>query len=171
MPFNLEAWADGACRRNGRPDAVGGAGVWFPRFREGCQSEPLPRFPQPTNQRAELTAIILALKGALQKQSDVCSNNAYPPFFSITVHTDSEYSVNCMNEWIERWIPYWILQDGSPVKNRDLLEEAHNLRLRIEQSFNGARVNFKWVPREDNQQADKLANDACDEAERALYGY
>jgi hypothetical protein len=42
------------------------------------------------------------------------------------------------------------------------------LRLKIEMSFRGASITFKWIPRTDNATADKLANDACDQAEKGL---
>jgi ribonuclease HI len=47
-----------------------------------------------------------------------------------------------------------------------LIEEAHDLKLKIEGSFKGGRVTFKWIPREQNTTADKYANDACDQAQR-----
>ncbi|KAJ7336426.1 ribonuclease H1 [Mycena albidolilacea] len=169
MLFTLEAWTDGACRRNGYADAVGGAGVWFHTYPAGNQSVPLPTYPPPTNQRAELTAIILALETVDRKQILVCTGNQFPLFFLVTIHSDSEYSVRCLNEWVHNWV-----QNGrrtvtnQPVLNADLIQKAHALRLKIEMSFRGASITFKWIPRTDNATADKLANDACDQAEKDL---
>ncbi|KAJ7800297.1 ribonuclease H1 [Mycena olivaceomarginata] len=169
MPFTLEAWTDGACRRNGYADAVGGAGVWFPTYPAGNQSVPLPSHPTPTNQRAELTAIILALEAVDQKQIQVCTGNQFPLFFLVTIHSDSEYSVRCLNEWVLNWVQNgWRTVTNQPVLNADLIQKAHDLRLKIEMSFRGASITFKWIPRTDNATADKLANDACDQAEKDL---
>jgi ribonuclease HI len=43
--------------------------------------------------------------------------------------------------------------------NRDLIEEASEL---IDNINNGGRVDFVWVPRAQNEDADRLANEACD---------
>ncbi|KAJ7627673.1 ribonuclease H-like domain-containing protein [Mycena polygramma] len=138
MPFILEAWTDGACRRNGSHDAVAGAGVFFPRYPQGNQSVALPRNPRPTNQRAELTAIVLALSTAQEKQRSICAGNPQPPYFHVTVHSDSDYAVKCLNQWIFVWLQNgWVNAEGRPVVNQDLIQEADNLRLAIEGSFNG----------------------------------
>jgi ribonuclease HI len=53
---------------------------------------------------AELTTIILALEAVDQKQILVCTGNQYPPFFLVTIHSDSEYSVRCLNERVLDWV-------------------------------------------------------------------
>ncbi|KAJ7818546.1 ribonuclease H1, partial [Mycena olivaceomarginata] len=168
MPFIMKAWTDGACRRNGYSDSVGGTGVWFPRYRPGNQSVPLPSHPTPTNQSlAELTAIIPALQFVHEKQVQICASAECPPFFSVTIHADSKYAVDCLNKWVLKWIQNgWRTSKNKPVANADLIEEAHNLRLKIKGSFKGGRIIFRWIPRAENGKADKFANDACDEAER-----
>ncbi|KAJ7871365.1 ribonuclease H-like domain-containing protein [Mycena leptocephala] len=133
----------------------------------------LRRFPDPHAQRikvgAELTAIILALEAAHEKQTNVCSSSGQPPSFIVTVHTDSLYAVNCLTDWIEAWLQNgWRTVEGQPVLNADLIEEAHDLKLKIEGSFNSGRVIFKWIPRAENTIADKYANDACDQAQRDM---
>ncbi|KAJ7484636.1 ribonuclease H1 [Mycena latifolia] len=166
LSFFMDAWTDGACRRNGYHDAVAGAGVFFPHFPDSCRSDPLPRFPHPTNQRAELTAIILALDAARSKQLSIVPFPA--PYFVLTVHTDSRYAVDCMH-WINTWLVNgWKTSEGQDVQNKDLIQGAHELRLDIERTLRGGHVQFKWVPRTQNQEADRLANAACDQAERAL---
>ncbi|KAJ7039902.1 ribonuclease H1 [Mycena alexandri] len=168
-PFFDEVWTDGACRRNGYPDAVGGAGVWFPYLPDDRLSEPLPPSPPPTNQRAELTAIVLALEVAHKRQAGVWSSNVQSPFFVLTVYTDSQYAVNCLTQWIFDWKRNeWRTANEESVRNADLIEEADRLRAKIEGEFGGGRVNFKWIPRAENTKADRLANDGCDKAERAI---
>ncbi|KAJ7136114.1 ribonuclease H-like domain-containing protein [Mycena epipterygia] len=170
MSYTLEAWVDGACRRNGFPDAVAGAGVFFPRFKATVAVyTALPRSPQPTNQRAELSAMILALEVAIRKQRRICESKTYPPFFFLIVHNDSQYAVKCLNTWIDSWLANgWFTSNGQRVQNRDLIEKAHGLKTDIERSFGGGRVTFEWVPREENITADTYANRGCDEAQRNL---
>ncbi|KAJ7151057.1 ribonuclease H-like domain-containing protein [Mycena filopes] len=167
MPLVVDVWTDGACRNNGYQGAVGGAGVWFPRYPRSCQSEPLPSSPKPTNQRAELTAVIMALEEALRIQSRQCSNNPRAPFFILNIKTDSQYAVNCLTLWINNWRRNgWMTRNDRPVANVDLIERADELRDDLEQSFRGGEVNFTRIARRDNAEADRLANRGCDEAER-----
>ncbi|KAJ7800296.1 ribonuclease H-like domain-containing protein [Mycena olivaceomarginata] len=93
---------------------------------------------------AELTAIILALQFVHEKQVQICASAEYRPFFSVTIHTDSKYAVDCLNKWVLKWI-----QNGWRTSK-------------------GGRIIFRWIPRAENGKADKFANDACDEAERDL---
>jgi ribonuclease HI len=53
---------------------------------------------------AELTAIILALQFVHEKQVQICASAEYRPFFSVTIHTDSKYAVDCLNKWVLKWI-------------------------------------------------------------------
>ncbi|KAJ6590483.1 ribonuclease H-like domain-containing protein [Mycena vulgaris] len=180
MEFTLEAWTDGACRNNGYPGAVGGAGVYVPESGYvGSQSlsQPLPQYPQPTNQRAELTAIFLGLQAAHQKQLNLYlepdfsqTGDRIAPRFVLTVYTDSQYSAQCLESWVYTWANNgWKKFDGQDVLNKDLVEKVHNLRLEIERHRpNGGWVKFVWVRRaqnEFNKIADQLANEGCDKAE------
>ncbi|KAJ6482846.1 ribonuclease H-like domain-containing protein [Mycena vitilis] len=172
MNFTFEAFTDGACRRNGSPNAVGGAGVHFPRYmldgRPAHQSIPLPCDPIPTNNRAELTAIIYTLRAAHHMQH-IMSRHQPPPLFRLTVHSDSQYAVNCMTVWIDKWLENgWIGTDGGPVKNKDLITEIRHLTRLIEESYNGGQIIFNWIRREENEKADEYANIACDLAEQQL---
>lgn len=66
-----------------------------------------------TNQRAELNAVLYALK------------IAYSCFEikKIKINTDSQYSIDCLNKWHLNWIKNnWINKDGEIVKNKDLIE-------------------------------------------------
>ncbi|KAJ7236238.1 ribonuclease H-like domain-containing protein [Mycena rebaudengoi] len=160
MGYHLHVWVDGACRRNGRSDAVGGVGVWFPRFPDGNRSCSLSQLDNihPTNQRAELYAIIVALRVAHEKQlSLVCASS-----FTLHLNSDSRYAVDCMTAWLDNG--GWINAKGLEVCNKDLIQEAAELVHDIERD--GGNVNFCWIPRGDNSEADNLANQACDRAER-----
>ena len=55
----------------------------------------------------------------------------------------------------------WTNSKGVPVSNQDLIRKADSLRTEIE---NWGEVEFQYISREDNQEADELANLGCDEA-------
>jgi ribonuclease HI len=126
----------------------------------------------------------LALELAVQRREQL----DFDPFFILTIHTDSRYAIGCLRDWIEKWkyngwcnargkqsrkninydsfvSNFLTTGTGLPVANRDLIEEASDM---IDGIKNGGRVDFVWVPREQNVEADRLANEACDKAEQGL---
>ncbi|KAL9601244.1 MAG: hypothetical protein Q9219_002649 [cf. Caloplaca sp. 3 TL-2023] len=152
---------DGACRYNGYSNATAAAAVVvFPKWgRNKIYTRRLPDYPTPTNQAAELTAIILALEQAVEKYEQLSAL----PYMRVTIRTDSKYAFGCMTEWVHKWRGNgWINCAGRDVANRDLIEEALDLEAEIERNGN---VSYVWVPREENQEADEAANDALDESE------
>jgi ribonuclease HI len=102
MVYIMEIYVDGGCRGNGRPDSIGAAAAMF-KLRHGRYkgwTKLLPRYPPPTNQRAEITAIILALEQAIEK----CACMISDPWVDITIYSDSKYAIGCMTEWIYKWV-------------------------------------------------------------------
>lgn len=66
MPYTMRISVDGACRHNGYRGATAAAAVMLHTRRGGSKiwTRRLPDHPHPTNQAAELTAIVLALEQA-----------------------------------------------------------------------------------------------------------
>jgi len=120
----------------------------------------LPDTPRPTNQRAELSAIILALEEALQKSSNM--NNV--PFMDVKIYTDSTYAYKCMTVWKERWLHNdFTAATGQLVVNRDLMRQAYDLQEDLQHE---GSVGFVWVPSERNQDADAEVSGLLDEMEQ-----
>lgn len=68
----------------------------------------------PTNQRAELTAIGIALKIVFQREKELTGT----PWFDVEIYSDSRYAIGCMTEWREKWKANgWRNADGAPVGN------------------------------------------------------
>jgi ribonuclease HI len=66
-----------------------------------------------------------------------------------------------MTAWIYKWRRNgWINSAGYEVANRDLIEEADDLDTRLKQEGD---VQYVWIPREKNQDADEACNDLLDE--------
>ncbi|KAF3931014.1 hypothetical protein ABW20_dc0102160 [Dactylellina cionopaga] len=155
MKFNV----DGACRGNGQPGSIAVAACIHYRDDEpsSYKKSYLPRDdPVPTNQRAEISAIILALEWALERYQELFNS----PTVHIKIHSDSTYAINCMTVWIDKWIERgWYNTAGHPVANGDLLQHALHLHNQITRL---GKVTYTWIPREENQEADAICNEALD---------
>ena len=130
---------DGAC--SGNP----GPGGWGAVLHYGGK-EKLLRGGElaTTNNRMELMGAIAALE-ALTKPCKV------------ELHTDSQYVMKGISEWIHAWKRRgWLTADKKPVKNDDLWKRLDSARLRHE-------VDWRWVKghagHEHNERADELARE------------
>ncbi|MDX1992559.1 MAG: ribonuclease H [bacterium] len=73
---------------------------------------------------------------------------------TVTLITDSQYVARGVNEWLPRWIERdWQTGNKQSVANRALWEQLHALLAMH-------RVTVKWVSREQNAEADRLAQEA-----------
>ncbi len=161
MVYRMHLYVDGGCRRNGYSDAIAAAACVLQQKwgRQKSFAERLPDYPSPTSQRAELVAIILALQTAWNRYTDLDGN----PYIDVTIHTDSKYALGCMTEWKTKWTNNgFINSTGYEVVNRDLIEEAYDLDEKV---ANEGCVNIIWIPRNDNEDADRLVNEELDEME------
>ncbi|XTI82314.1 ribonuclease H1 [Cenococcum geophilum] len=158
MVYIMEIYVDGGCRGNGQPGAIGAAAAVFKK-RNGksvAWTKSLPLYPPPTNQRAEITAIILALEQALEKLEELDTN----PHLDVKIYSDSRYAIGCMTNWIYKWARNgWINAAGNEVANRDLIQEASHLDDRLKEEGD---VEYIWISREENQLADRLCNENMD---------
>ncbi|KAJ0422236.1 ribonuclease H-like domain-containing protein [Aspergillus carlsbadensis] len=159
MVYIIDIYADGGCRGNGQPGAIGAAAIIFKKRKSRWRpkhSVALPRNPPPTNQRAELTAIILALEKALEQYDKMLTH----PQFYVTIHVDSRYAIGCMTEWIYKWKRNgWVNAAGFTVVNKDLIMRASKLDAELKRL---GSVSYVWVPREENWRADELCNENMD---------
>ncbi|OBT73319.1 hypothetical protein VF21_08400 [Pseudogymnoascus sp. 05NY08] len=144
----------GGCREHKTSGTYGAAAVVLKSVNTGevivSYGNFIPRKPDPTSQRAELTAIIRGLEEAVHRHLTL----QYPaPYINVKIHTNSVYAVDCMTMWIEHWSRNrWIDHAGYPVMDYKLLKEAHELHsyLRV-----FGDVEYYWVPWEYNQEADE----------------
>ena len=81
----IEIWTDGSSLNNGKPDAAAGAGVFFEAGSPNNISQPLSRTEHQTNNRGEMTAILLALRK--------CEAHMREGSRTVRVYTDSAYSI------------------------------------------------------------------------------
>ncbi|MEM7555155.1 MAG: ribonuclease HI [Cyanobacteria bacterium P01_A01_bin.84] len=136
-------YTDGACSGNPGP---GGWGVVV-YFNDNSVHEIGDAANQTTNNRMEMQAAIAALEFLKM------SGQSQP----ITLHTDSEYLINCITKWIHGWKKKgWKKSDGKPVLNQDLLSILDDL--------NSPQVRWKHV----RGHAGNVGNERCDEIARAF---
>ena len=107
-------FCDGACSANGTRHAKAGwAWAYWPGRAVGepahsCGGVPIA---PATNQRAELTAILEALRWWRSQDGR-----------DMTLYTDSMYSINCMTTWGPGWKRKgWKRAGGEPLQNLDLI--------------------------------------------------
>jgi ribonuclease HI len=68
-----------------------------------------------------------------------------------------------MNDWVYKWTKNgWRNAAGNEVANRDLIEEACDLDDRLKEE---GSVEYIWIPREQNEEADRYCNQAMDDEE------
>lgn len=140
----VEIWTDGACK--GNP----GLGGWGVLMRSGKHEKTLyGGAAQTTNNRMELQAVIEALT-VLKRRC------------RITLHTDSQYVMKGITEWLVNWKRRgWLTADKKPVKNADLWQA-------LEAQTQRHDISWRWVRGHagdpGNERADALANQGVDAA-------
>ena len=149
----LHIHTDGSCRGNGTPLAVSGCGVWFGDDDPRNVSILLPVLPH-TNQRAELYAVLLAMRAALVQ----CVLPA-----SVNITSDSTYCVQGVTSWLPRWqAKQWCKGDGKPVANVDLWRRVWAATKTL--SSRGVALRLTWTKghakNAGNNAADRLASSA-----------
>ena len=146
-------FTDGSAVDNGKKTATAGCGVYF-TYRHMNDSERedeidifinksgqrLPDeisepflYENPTNQRAELYAIVLALEKIKKNKIDG----------PIIIVSDSDYAIKCVTVWIKNWIKNnFKTAKGKPVKNANLIKKiSHLINIEIDNIIAFQHVN------------------------------
>uniref|UniRef100_A0A1I7VQ15 ribonuclease H n=1 Tax=Loa loa TaxID=7209 RepID=A0A1I7VQ15_LOALO len=140
-------YTDGACSSNGRIGAAAGIGIYWGEHHVDNISEPLHNGP-PTNNRAELTAVIRAVEVAIRRR--------YP---QLIVRTDSNLLIQTMNSWIHDWRKNsWRTLNGTAVKNQDLIIQLSGLLENIDVRFEHVAAHVGIFG---NEKADQLAREGA----------
>ena len=152
----LKIYCDGSCFNNGKKNASGGIGVFFPDSEYSSQNVSEPFLSEiPTNQKCEISA----LTRAIEIINEIIKNNREIQY-EFDIYTDSEYTINCLTQWMPAWIKKnWIKADGQPVKNVKLLKQ-----LSAVYNLNRRRIRIHHVrghtgALDGNHYADELANE------------
>ncbi|CAG7961121.1 unnamed protein product [Penicillium salamii] len=165
--YEFLVYTDGACKdsnterprggiafvyRETEPDVTGSAG--FPLEKEG----PTGQRHFQTSNRAQLRAVLAALRFRRWNAEG---------FTRMIIATDSEYAVKGMTEWTRGWVRKgWKTSNRQPVMNRDLWECILGEIERLDGL--GLTVQFWWIAKEDNEEADRAAKAASLERDRSV---
>lgn len=151
-------YTDGSCVNNGKKNAVGGIGIYFPN-KELTDISRIYDIGVCTNHKAELYAILITLK--------YIKKNIGLSKYKILIKTDSEYSINCLTKWINGWINKgWKTVNGTRVVNRELIEPIHQYCKKYDIDFEHvlAHTNGTDFDSLANDKADRLAKKATQKA-------
>lgn len=149
-------YSDGGCV------ARTGVGAWACIVRYGDAEEVLSGNERgTTNNRMEMTACLAGLRYLTGVR--VRTHPDRPPTVPRCVHlvSDSQLLLNGIG-WVGRWRDRgWRINDGSPVKNRDLWEEMDLFRGRY-------RLSTEWVRGHAGHPENERCDAICSELMRAL---
>lgn len=121
-------YTDGACSGNPGP---GGYGSIITDFK--MVSELGEFYPQTTNNRMEMQAVISALQFCLERYSSVSS---------LQIFTDSVYVIRGATQWLFGWKKRgWKTADGKDVTNQDLWQVMDRLLFQISTTYS---LKIKW---------------------------
>ena len=140
---HVEIFTDGACRGNPGP------GGWGALLRFGSEEKEIfGGEAETTNNRMELTAVIMALE-ALKRPCDV------------QLTSDSTYVLKGIQEWMPNWKKRgWKTSSKKPVKNVDLWQKLDALIVQHS-------IDWQWIKghsgHRENEIADELANRGIDQ--------
>jgi ribonuclease HI len=111
----MRVFTDGSCTSNGRKGAKAGFAAWFPDNPSWSSAFRVPDDQDQTNNRAELSAIQLAVK-TLEDRGEIDSD--------LVIYSDSEYSINCLTSWLPGWMSRgWKTAAGKDVLHQDLIKD------------------------------------------------
>ncbi|KAI0199734.1 ribonuclease H-like domain-containing protein [Astrocystis sublimbata] len=173
MVYVMQFTANGGCRNYGYHQALGAAVCCHMRPRwyvpdHKYKSQPLPVYPTPPNkQRAEITAVFMALQWAWEKYRQLEG----VPKLKLRIYSDSRYAIGCMNDddLLNKWKTNgWLNARGCEVANRDLIEQASHLDIMLKDF---GSVQYIWIPRSENWLADQYCDEALDAQETETFRY
>jgi ribonuclease HI len=153
----MRVFTDGSCTSNGKKNSKAGYAAWFPDHPEWSSSHRVPDNEDQTNNRAELSAINLAVKTLEDKGEVDCD---------LVIYSDSDYSINCLSTWLPGWMNRgWKTAAGTDVLHQDLIKDT-TTRLSKFKSHRFVHVKAHTGGTDDlsknNAVVDKMAREAVD---------
>ena len=138
----VHVYTDGACSKNGKPDAKAGIGIYFDET--DIRNISMRIKGKQTNNTAELTAVIYAL-------------SLFSELDKAIIHTDSSYVIKCCGLYGERMQSEGWIQD---IPNKQLVKEIYmkkQSRPCIQIKHVRAHSKNTDIHSKGNRMADKLA--------------
>ncbi|KAF2669506.1 hypothetical protein BT63DRAFT_455489 [Microthyrium microscopicum] len=157
--YCVRLYVDGGCRKQGTINAKAIATCVHKKSKTSGDHDVwntvLPSWPAPTDNRAEITALILGQKKGLQLLRGRGANRT----FHLIIHSDSKSSLESMKP----------VSDRNRQTDRDLFEEAWRLDTQL-RAIVDSRIQYQWVPRDENTLADSYCRKKLDQLDRQESG-
>ena len=168
---NFEVYTDGAV--SGNPGGPGGAAALIMSniMKKNCLIT--THELDTTNQRMEITGIIIALKyiiNILEKETILEDSSSFGN--EINIYSDSAYCVSTFNlGWIGNWqMNGWINSKKQPVANRDLWEELLKNISIINKKYL-YNINFHKVKGHSNNKLNNLVDEYAVKSKKNQISY
>lgn len=137
-------FTDGGCKKNGKKDAKAAYGVFFDDDHPFNKSGLV--ISEPTNQRAELIAILRCLEIISEYREQFISKQ-------VIIITDSIYSINCITKWSKNWkLNGWKTSKGELIKNKETIKDILDL---YETLIIDCKISFQHVFSHTKEPAEK----------------
>lgn len=150
----IEIYTDGAVSNN--PGGKGGAAAIVLDYLDGIQENVGRHYEDTTNQRMELTGIILGLNTVLDRHAFF--GNRFV-LLMVNLYSDSAYAMRAFNEgWLSKWKTNgWQTAGKKPVANQDLWQKIDQILYECKK--NNIDVNFYKVKGHSNNRYNNLADE------------
>lgn len=149
-PDTIIIYTDGACKNNGSKNKLvsAGVGVHFSENNKITMNDISSKLSikNPTNNKAELTAILFALQE--------CHKQGIKD--KIIIYTDSQYSIDAITKWYDQWLKDGLLEQK---KNVSFIRPIKSIMKMLNVSFVHVRGHTKKkdIHSLGNERADDLA--------------
>lgn len=156
---SISVYTDGACKNNGRPNAIAGIGVYFGDNDERNVSERIEG--NQTNNAAELSAIIRACDILRCKITD----------HIVDIHTDSEYAIKCATTYGAKLKGKQWKNGKKVIPNLGLVKQLHSIvscSPNIRFHHVRAHTGHTDIHSVSNAHADRLANEAVERKKNVI---
>lgn len=152
--YSISVYTDGACKNNGKPNAVAGIGVYFGDNDPRNVSERIAG--KQTNNAAELSAIIRALAIV---RGDIEGGRP------INLYTDSEYAIKCATTYGAKLKAKQWKNGKKTIPNVELVKQLYTTvcpHSQVHLHHVRAHTGHADVHSVSNAHADRLANEAVE---------
>lgn len=146
MPTEFRIYCDGACSGNPGP---GGAAYHITQKEAGVIAMKGVHYPDTTNNRMELQALILALRETAQVPGFADSGTKY------LICSDSKYLLDGCKDWLPNWVRRdWKKADRKPVENKDLWVQIYDELV----ARYSTEITYQWVKGHDVDEINALCD-------------
>jgi len=169
-------YTDGGARNNGKRSCTCAWAVYV------ADDSPLNESGRivvdPSNQKAELYAIRMALTKMAAESTKIAADFEHDTIETVRIVTDSQYSIDAITKWCKNWERNgWRTYKGEPVKHSKIIKDCLALKRGLEQrglQVDFCHVNSHMLPPKDkdspeyvlwygNYKADKMVSSALED--------